>query len=144
LIAKNITGEQRSFRITEEEFVKLIDTAARVAHPELGARALEKVYERNPLLARAIAVIKAGLAEQLLSGGMPVLQVGGVDATHEAISSTESSEAYRQLQELGQKLYPHLPASSAFAKVFEDPKYAALANRAHRRPSATTSYEFPR
>jgi hypothetical protein len=68
-IAKNIVDEQKSFRLTEEEFCKLIDTAARVAHPELGARAFEKVYERNPLLAAAIAVIKAGLAEQLLSGG---------------------------------------------------------------------------
>jgi hypothetical protein len=30
-IAKNIVEEQKSFRLTEEEFCKLIDTAARVA-----------------------------------------------------------------------------------------------------------------
>jgi hypothetical protein len=69
-IAKNMVEEQKSFRITEEEFVKLIDTAARVAHPELGVRAFEKVYERNPLLARAIAVIKAcrGAAQRRHAG----------------------------------------------------------------------------
>src|SRR2546429_51657 len=76
-----------SFRITEEEFVKLIDTAARVTHPELGARAFEKVYEHNPLLARAITVIKAGL-------DLTPTIIGSPDAMHAAVNNTESSEAY--------------------------------------------------
>jgi hypothetical protein len=147
LIAKNIVDEQKSFRVTEEEFCRLIDTAARVTHPELGARAFEKIYERNPLLARAIAVIKAGLAEQLLSGGMPVLQVGGVDATHEAINNTEQSEAYAQLEAMASKLRassPWLSAEQAFAKAFE--ANPTLAAKAHRRPTAPAGgmYPFPR
>jgi hypothetical protein len=139
-IAKNITDEQKSFHITEEEFCKLIDTAARVTHPELGARAFEKVYERNPVLAKAIAVIKAGLAEQLLSGGLPVQVVGGEDAQ----DVDNPSAALEALHELGRKLYPTLPADIAFAKVFEDPKHAGLAAKAHRRPAPTTSFPFPR
>jgi hypothetical protein len=47
------------------------------------------------------------------------------------------------LHELGRKLYPHLSADMAFAKVFEDPKHAALAAKAHRRPAATTFFPMP-
>jgi hypothetical protein len=139
-IAKNITDAEKSYSITEEEFVKLIDTAARAAHPELGARAFEKVYEHNPVLAKAIAVIKAGLAEQLLSGGMPVQVVGGEDA--QDVDNPQA--ALEALHELGRKLYPQLTEAQAFAKVFEDPKHAALAAKAHRRPAPTTSFPFPR
>jgi hypothetical protein len=92
-VAKNITDTEKSYGITEEEFVKLIDTAARVAHPELGARAFEKVYERNPVLAKAIAVIKAWPSPMSLE---PTVVVG-VDATHEGIDDTEGSDAYAQL-----------------------------------------------
>jgi hypothetical protein len=142
-IAKNFVETGKTLDITEEQFVKLIDLASRAAHPELGALAFEKIYANNPILARAINVIKVGLAEQLLSGGMPVQVVGGPDAMHQAVDDTESSEAYRQLQALGQQLYPQLTEAQAFAKVFEDPKNAALAARAHRRPSAPVSGAYP-
>jgi hypothetical protein len=140
-IAKNIVDEQKSFRVTEEEFCRLIDTAARVTHPELGARAFEKVYERNPLLAKAIAVIKAGLAEQLLSGGMPVLQVGGEDA-RDVNDPSAAMEAYNELVRIGAERWSHLAPAQQFAKAFE--AYPQLAKQAHVRPSPTTSYEFPR
>jgi hypothetical protein len=141
-IAKNIVDEQKSFRLTEEEFCKLIDTAARVAHPELGARAFEKVYERNPLLARAIAVIKAGLAEQLLSGGMPVLQVGGEDAG----AVNDPSEAIAQLKQLGARKWPTASEAQQFANAFTDPVNRELAAKAHRRPTAPPggAYPYPR
>jgi hypothetical protein len=117
-IAKNITEEQRSFRITEEEFVKLIDTAARVAHPELGARAFEKVYERNPLLARAIAVIKAGLAEQLLSGS----QHAKSDRGSAYGDLMEKAEAYRNA-------HPELSVAQCFEKIYTDRANVELAKR---------------
>jgi hypothetical protein len=127
-IAKNIVDAEKSYRITEEEFVKLIDTAARVAHPELGARAFEKVYERNPLLARAIAVIKAGLAEQLLSGGMPV-QVGGDGSQH---TKADRGTAYGDLMEKAEEYrnaHPELSIAQCFEKVFTAPANRELAKR---------------
>jgi hypothetical protein len=144
-IAKNIVEAEKSYRITEEEFVKLIDTAARVTHPELGARAFEKVYERNPLLARAISVIKAGLAEQRLSGGMPVQVVGGKDA-QDVDDPSAALEAYARLQEIGKQRWPTASEAQQFANAFADPKNAALAQRAHKRPTAPVggAYPFPR
>jgi hypothetical protein len=41
------------------------------------------------------------------------------------------------------KANPALSKEQAFAKVFTDPKNAAIAASAHRRPSATTSFAFP-
>jgi hypothetical protein len=73
--------------------------------------------------------------------------VGGPNAMHEAVNDTERSEAYQQLVDMAEKLResaPFLSADQAFARVFENPKHAAIAAKAHRRPSATTSYEFPR
>jgi hypothetical protein len=139
-IAKNIVEEQKSFRLTEEEFCKLIDTAARVAHPELGARAFEKVYERNPLLARAIAVIKAGLAEQLLSGGMPVQVVGGADAQ----DVDDPSAALAALHRIGRERWPDASEAIRFTRAFE--ANPTLAAKAHRRPTAPPggAYPYPR
>jgi DNA-binding ferritin-like protein len=139
-IAKNIDEKQKSLGLTEEEFCKLIDTAARVTHPELGASAFEKVFEHNPVLAKAVSVIKAGPFD------IQPTMVGGVDATHEA-NDDEQSEAARQLGEMAEKLRatsPWLSADQAFARVFENPKNGTLAAKMHRRPSATTSYPFPR
>jgi hypothetical protein len=65
----------------------------------------------------------------------------------EANDDTESSEAYAQLVDKAEKMRESssgLSADQAFAKVFTDPANAGLAAKAHRRPSATTSYEFPR
>jgi hypothetical protein len=41
------------------------------------------------------------------------------------------------------KLAPTLSPAQAFARVFEDPANAELAAKAHRRPTATTSYAHP-
>jgi hypothetical protein len=142
-IAKNIVEEQRSFRITEEEFVNLCDTAARVAHPALGARALERVYEHNPVLAKAIAVIKAGLAEQMLSGGMPVQVVRGADA-RDVDNPQAALDAYARLQEIGKQRWPGASEAAQFANAFE--AHPELAAKAHRRPTAPAggAYPFPR
>jgi hypothetical protein len=68
---------------------------------------------------------------------------------HEAVNNTEQSEAYAQLEAMASKLResaPWLSTDQAFAKVFENPKNAALANLAHRRPVAPAggAYPYPR
>jgi hypothetical protein len=138
-IAKNIVEEQKGFRLTEGEFVNLIDLAARVAHPELGARAFEKVYEHNPVLAAAISVIKAGLAEQLLSGGLPVQVVGGEDAR----DLSDESEAISQLKELGRRKWPSASALEQFERALTDPANRELTAKAHRRPTAPAGGAYP-
>jgi hypothetical protein len=148
-VAQNITDSEKSYSLTEEEFVRLIDMAARVARPDLGALAFGKVYEQNPVLARAIAVLKGPTWER----DRPYLSfrtVTGEDFQPNVISGQDAYDAVidpeaalAELHELGHKLYPKLPANLAFARVFEDPKFAELAQRAHRRPSPTTFYAMP-
>jgi hypothetical protein len=142
-IAKNITEADKSYALTETEFVHLIDTAARVAHSDLGARAFEKVYERNPVLAKAIAVIKAWPSPMSL---VPTL-VGGPDAMHEAIDDTEQSEAYQKLVDMAERQRrAGESASQAFERVYLDPanRHLAEAERSANRPRPTTQYPFPR
>jgi hypothetical protein len=92
-------------------------------------------------LQKAIAIAKLSVF------GVQPTMVGGPDATHEAINSTEQSEAYRQLEAMAEKMraaHPELSSDQAFARVFENPKNGILAAKVHRRPSATTSFAFPR
>jgi hypothetical protein len=105
--------------------------------------AFAKLFESEESVRRACGVLKA----MPFVGDPTPLMVGGPDATHEAIDSTEQSEAYRQLEAMAARLRatsPWLSADQAFAAVFENPAHSKLAAKAHRRPSATTSYEFPR
>jgi hypothetical protein len=70
------------------------------------------------------------------------MQSGGVDEQTRAIEETESSEAYKQLVELGKQKWPTAPEAVAFARAMtENP---ALAAKVHRRPAPTTNYPFPR
>jgi hypothetical protein len=89
-----------------------------------------------------IAVIKAGLAEQLLSGGMPVLQVGGEDAG----AVNDPSEAIAQLKQLGARKWPTASEAQQFANAFTDPVNRELAAKAYRRPTAPPggAYPYPR
>jgi hypothetical protein len=68
-------------------------------------------------------------------------------AMNEANDDTESDKAYDELMvkaaEL-RKTQPTLTEAQAFSKVFTNPANAGLAASAHRRPSATTSFAFPR
>ena len=65
----------------------------------------------------------------------------------DAFDVDDAREAYQARLDLAAeqvKRSPTLTPEKAFALVFEDPSNSALAARAHRRPQATTSYEFPR
>jgi hypothetical protein len=57
-------------------------------------------------------------------------------------TSDDSAAALRQLNELAEKqraLAPTLTIQQAFARVFENPDNRALAARAHRRPTASST-----
>jgi hypothetical protein len=104
-----------------------------------GDRAFAKLYESEESVRRACNIAKS----------MPVTptMVGGVDATHEAIDSTESSTAYEQLTRMAEKMReasPELSAAQAFDRVFTDKRNASLAAKAHVRPSPTTFFPMPR
>jgi hypothetical protein len=150
-IAKNFVETEKTLDITEEEFVKLIDTAARVAHPELGALAFEKIYANNPILARAINVIKAMSLEPLVApgvSGFPTtrLRSGSSPGRGDDAGDLES-DAYAQLTKLAeQQRRAGESASQAFERVYLDPanRHLAEAERSANRPQPTTQYPFPR
>ena len=68
------------------------------------------------------------------------LVVGGEDTR----DLSDESEAIAQLKQLGARKWPTASEAQQFANAFTDPVNAQLAQKAHRRPSATTSYPFPR
>jgi hypothetical protein len=125
----------------------IVDAVSKVAHerwPELTeAQAFDKIYSdsggEGRVLRQAIDVAKAAVFEV---AGLPVQVVGGADAR----DVDDPSAAIAALHELGRKLYPQLTEAQAFDKVFTDPKHAALAAKAHRRPSpyAHGAYPHPR
>jgi hypothetical protein len=140
-LAKSMVQDQKSYGLDEHQFTQLATEHAQRVYPnDRPDVAFSKLYRGEESVRRACQVAKAQTLE-------PVM-VGGPDATHEAINNTEQSEAYQQLVDMAEKLRAESPfllsADQAFARVFENPKHATLAAKAHRRPSATTSYEFPR
>jgi hypothetical protein len=138
-VCKGIVERGRS-PCGEHELVAALTKAASERHPELSpAQAFAELYKTESVW-RACAIAKA----MPFVANVEPLMVGGVDATHEAINSTESSEAYAQLKQLGARKWPTATEAQQFANAFTDPVNAALARKAHVRPSATTSYEFPR
>jgi hypothetical protein len=85
-------------------------------------------------------------AHALTKSLMPIepVYVGGRDA---ADVNTDNSKAYQQMVALADEMRrrsPELSPARAFARVFTNPENAELANKAHRRPAATTSYPHPR
>jgi hypothetical protein len=139
--------QKGSTTISEEEIVSAVSKIAVERWPKLSpAQAFARIYtsatDEARVLQKAIAIAKLSVF------GVQPTMVGGVDAMNAANDDTESSEAYAQLGEMAERLRATsssgLSADQAFARVFTDPKNAVLASKAHRRPSATTSFAFPR
>jgi hypothetical protein len=138
-VAKAIVSEQRNYGIDESAFVALVTEHAKRLHPNLTeAAAFSKIYESEPSVWQACAVLHAAP----FVADLTPLAVGGIGAQNEANDATERSEANRQLAELGQQRWPNERPDVQFSRAFE--LRPDLAAKAHRRPSATTSYEFPR
>jgi hypothetical protein len=139
IVAKGSTS------VSEEEIVSAVGKIAVERWPELSeAQGFTRIYTASSDEARVLQ--KAITIAKLSPFDIQPTMVGGLAAQNEA-NDSEQSEASRQLGEMAEKLRaasPWLSADQAFARVFENPKNAVLAAKAHRRPSATTSFAFPR
>ncbi len=148
-VAKAIVSEQRSFGIGEEQFTKLMTEEASRRWPDMRPdAAFSKLFcDAGPdgvVLRKAHALTKGGVYDIV---NIEPMMVGTPGAMHEAVDNTSQSEAYAQLEAMAARLRgtsPWLSAEQAFARVIEDPKHSKIAAKAHRRPSATTSFPFPR
>src|SRR5262249_101607 len=113
------------------------------AYPELSeAQAFTKLYteqsDAGVVLRKAFAVVKAAGAAPYFDLKPQV--VSGEDAQ----DMDDPAKAIAQLQELGRQKWPTESEAQQFANAFDDPANAKLAAKAHRRPSATTLYPFPK
>jgi len=142
-IAKVIVDDDNAYGITEHELTALVVECAKREHPQLtDAQAFVKLFtdqsEAGVMLRKAFSVVKA-------AGAAPYFDlkpqfVGGEDA----LDVDDPSEAIAQLKELGRQKWPTATEAQQFANAFADPANAKLAAKAHRRPSATTVYPFPK
>ena len=136
-VAKAIVDKQRSYGISESAFVGLVTEHAKAAHPNLtGPQAFAKLYESEPSIWQACAVLKA----MPLVADLTPLQVGGEDTWDQS----DQSEAVKQLKQIGAQRYPSASPSTQFENALVDPANHKLARVAVPIPRATTSYPFPR
>jgi len=134
--------DENVLQIDEAEFTQLITAAAHKQHPDLTKEAaFTKVFAAQTadgaLVRKAHAVVKA----MPFTPPLPT-QTHSPGAFQDAVSDTEQSEAYKQLQELGRQQWPTASEAQQFARAMTDPKNAALARKAHRQPTGHPS--FPR
>jgi hypothetical protein len=139
-LAKSMVQDQKSYGLDEHQFTQLATEHAQRVYPnDRPDAAFSKLFQTEESVRRACQVAKAQTLE-------PVM-VGGVAATHEAVNSTEQSEAYQQLVDKAEKLRaesPFLSTSQAFARAAE--QRPDLLARSHRRPVAPAGgiYPYPR
>jgi hypothetical protein len=120
----------------EAELVAALTKYASEQHPEKSpAQAFAELYKTESVW-RACAIAKA---MPFVFDDAP-LMVGGTAAQ----DLNDPSEAIAQLRQIGRDRWPTASEAQQFANAMTDPKNAVLAAKAHRRPSPTTSFEFPR
>lgn len=143
-LAKFIVDENSAHGMSELEFFRLVQAEASTTKRagETDAQAFDRYFTSSGsvTLRKAHAITKSG---PCLMDVEPT-QVGGAVAVD---VDTDRSAAMKQLNKLAEEQRaraPWMSTAQAFAKVFEDPTNAAIANRAHRRPAPTTSFAFPR
>jgi hypothetical protein len=136
-LAKSMVQDQKSYGLDEHQFTQLATEHAQRVYPnDRPDVAFSKLYQSEESVRRACAIAKA----MPFVADITPLQVGGASAQNVG----DPSEAIAQLKQLGRDRWPTATEAQQFANAFTDPANAALAQKAHRRPSATTSYEFPR
>jgi hypothetical protein len=140
-VAKAIIDENRSYGITEHEFVELATESAQAEFPSLSkAAAFSRVYteasERGRTLQKAVAVCKA----MPFVANVEPLIVGGADTR----DLSDQSEAIAQLKQLGARKWPTESAAAQFERALTAPENHKLARLAVPIPQPTTSYPFPR
>jgi hypothetical protein len=137
-VAKTIIDENRSYGISEHEFVELATEHAKAAHPELTeAAAFAKIYQ-IPEVWRACNLLKS----MPFHADVTPVMVGGEDTR----DLSDTSKAIAQLKQLGARKWPTATEAQQFANAFTDPVNATLAAKAHRRPTAPAGgiYPYPR
>jgi hypothetical protein len=127
----------------EHGLVAALTKYASEQHPSLRPdTAFCKLYEAEESVRRACGLAKS--AGPMFD--MTIVSPG--DETRRTVNDTEQSEAYQTLQALADKLHAaatgRITKEQAFAAAFTDPANRELAQKAHRRPSATTNFPFPR
>ena len=139
-LCKYLVEDGDAHGISEHELTQLIDIEAQKTRKtgERPEQAFARFYDapENIELRKALQIAK----------GFPRLMevepriVGG-----DAVDVNDVEDALRQLQDLAaeqRRRSPTLTDAQAFARAFEaNPKLAA---KAHRRPTPTTNYAFPR
>jgi hypothetical protein len=130
IVAKGTTD------ITEHELTQLaVDAAKREYGISDDAKAFTRMFtDTGPTgetLRKAVQVAK-------------VAQVGGDDG--DADDAAEALDELHRLAERHHRENPELTPDQSFARIFADPRNAALAHRAHKRPVANEKmlYPFPR
>jgi hypothetical protein len=132
-MAKILVSDNDSHGLSEEEYTAIVTEDAQKRFPDKRSdSAFDKVFsDPGPdgvLLRKAHAVVK-------------------FDAMNGGNDRTESDKALDDLTVKAdeyRKAHPELSQAQAFAKVFTDPANIELAASAHRRPSATSVFQFPR
>ena len=127
-VAKAMTDENRSFGITEHEFVELATEDAQKRFPDKSpAAAFAKLFTDGGAdsltLRKAHAVVKASHAEQMFGPTFPA---------HAKAVDTGSNSAYGELMSKAEEyrnVHPELSISQAFEKVFTAPANRELAKR---------------
>ncbi|MFZ1094000.1 MAG: hypothetical protein WAN75_33115, partial [Xanthobacteraceae bacterium] len=108
--------------------------AASEQHPQLSpAQAFAELYKTEAVW-RAIGIAKS----MPFQVSLEPLQIGGESA--QAVN--DPSEALAAVHRIGRERWPDASEAIRFTRAFEaNPE---LARKAHVRPSATTSYAWPR
>jgi hypothetical protein len=145
-LAKSMVQDEKSYGLNESEYTAFVTEHAQRLYPDKTPdAAFAKLFSDNG--ADGVLLRKAHALTKLSPLDVTPVMVGSPGAMHEAINSTEQSEAYAQLEAMAAKLRassPWLSGAQAFERVFMAKENAALAQKAHRRPAATTSYAWPR
>jgi len=142
-IAAEIIKSDSAYSITEHELTDLVTEQAKRDYPHLSeaqafTRAFTEPSEAGTVLRKAFAVVKAAGAAPYFD--LKPLVVDGKDAQ----DVDDPAKAIAQLQELGRQKWPTASEAEQFTRAFDDPANAKLAAKAHRRPSPTTSFPFPK
>jgi hypothetical protein len=138
-LSKSMVQDQKSYGLDEPTFTKIATEHAQRIYPnDRPDVAFSKLYQGEESVRRACQIAKA----MPFQVSLEPLQVGGEDAQ----VVNDPSEAIAQLKQLGRDKWPTATEAQQFANAFTDPANAALAQKAHRRPTAPAggAYPFPR
>jgi hypothetical protein len=137
-LAKLLVDDGEAHGISEHELTDAITAHAKAAHPGISPdAAFAKVFtastDEGATLRKAVSLAKAASWLSAAPVFDPAVQVvGGEDAR----DVNDPSAALAALHEIGRLRWPELSEAQQFTRAFTDPKNAALAAKAHRRPSA--------